>query len=85
MEISQAIKLAKGGIGGHYLFQPPLPILYVRPRSQGRSVVAEVISVASHEYTVVPERAGKFEIRIAGIAQTIWVEPAKIRPLPQST
>ncbi len=84
MEISQAIKLATGGIGGHYLFQPPLPVLYVRPRSQGRPVVARLISVATDAYSVIPKRAGKFEIEIAG-GTTIWVEPAKIRPVSQST
>lgn len=83
MEISQAIEMATGGIGGHHLFNKPLIVEYIRPKSQGRPVVAEVISVASHKYKVVQSRAGKFEIRIAGASATIWVEPAKIKFLPQ--
>ena len=83
MEISQAIKLATGGIGGYYMFQTPLIVQYIRPSVQGRPVAAEVVSVATHDYTVVRERAGKFEIRIAGIAGTIWVEPSKIKFLPR--
>ena len=79
MEISQAIKLATGGIGGHYLFQTPLVVEYIRPKHQGRPVAAEVISVATHDYKVISGRAGKFEIRVARSTGTIWVEPSKIR------
>ncbi len=79
MKIEDAIKFATGGIGGHYLFQTPLIVQYIRPSAQGRPVAAKVISVATHNYTVVKERAGKFEIRIAGSTGTIWVEPSKIK------